>query len=84
MTTYLIKVLGDLFENEALCTHIVVTKRHDLKLLINLQTVIALGTSEMKTQAIWLLSNIVLNSLPDLKTVLETGILSNVAMACRD
>ena len=38
---------------------------------------------EMKTQALWLLSNIVLNSMADLQAVENCGILSNVAMSCK-
>jgi len=77
-------VLGDLlFSNDQLCTHLIVTKGEDLRILQNLQIVLALGSSEIKNIVLWILSNLILNSREDMNSVVSSGILMNVAMCCR-
>ena len=41
------------------------------------------GSSDDKKAALWLLSNIVLNSMQDIEAVLASGIMVNVSLACR-
>lgn len=32
----------------------------------------------------WILSNVVLNSIPELERVIESGVIANITIACRD
>lgn len=42
------------------------------------------GDSVTRKSALWMLSNIVLNSKEDLQVVIDSEILMSVAIACRD
>ena len=80
-----IKILGDLFyANDKLCTHIVTIKNEELGLVKTLQALMCKKEDKLRNASLWILSNIILNSKADREVVIESGILTNIALACRD
>ena len=79
-----IKTLGDLFyANDKLCTHIVTIKKEELGLVKTLQSLMCKKEDKLRNASLWIISNIILNSKADREVVIASGILTNVALACR-
>jgi hypothetical protein len=65
--------------DEQICTKMTV----ESPLLSTLQTLMSLGSPDVKQCCLWLLSNMIVNSSKDLDQVCKSGILTNVVLAAR-
>lgn len=48
------------------------------------QRVLVHCKSEERKAVLWVLSNVVLNSVPEMEKVIQSGIIANVGIACKD
>ena len=76
--------MGDLIcQSDDFCTLVVSQRAAEFQLMAKLQLTIAEKPRNEVVAAIWVISNIVLNSPEDREVVIKSGILANIAMACR-
>ena len=79
-----LQVLGELIcRSDDFCSLVVSQRTAEFQLMAKLQLTIAEKPRNEAVAAIWIISNIVLNSPEDREVVIRSGILANVAMACR-
>ena len=79
-----LRILGDLIvQSDDFCTMVVSQRAAEFQLMAKLQLTIAEKPRNEVVAAIWVISNIVLNSAEDREEVIKSGILANIAMACR-
>ena len=77
-----LKMLGELITNSEALTTKIVCAMPQLKLLQSLRFVLESYDSHTKKYTLWLLGNICVNSVADAVAVVQSGIISDVCLAC--